>query len=65
MAKKKKEKSDKISLKDMCDKIVEAEILVKADGTAHTAEEIYNYSPTGELAAIFEWYTIALAVLKK
>lgn len=50
--------------KQMCETIVEAKILEKRDGTSPTAEEIWNYSSTGELYMIFEWYQDAIAKLK-
>ena len=49
--------------KDMCEWIVKSGILRRPDGTAPTAEEIWNYSPTGELSAVFEWYDMAVIVL--
>lgn len=52
-----------ISGREMCETIVRANILRRADGTAPTAEEIWAYSPTGELSQIFEWYEQAKAVL--
>ena len=47
----------------MCEAIVEADFLRKKDGAAPTAEEIFNYSPTGELSKIHEWYEIAKEML--
>jgi hypothetical protein len=47
----------------MCETIVRAGILVKSDGTAPTAEEIFNYSPTGEMFMVFEWYRAARIAL--
>lgn len=47
--------------KEMCEAIVRADFLRKADGTAPTAEEIWNSSPTGELVQVFEWYQHAAA----
>lgn len=54
-----------MSCKDMCETIVEADILRKSNGEPPTAHEIFNYSPTGELFMIFEWYAIAKEVLKE
>ncbi len=49
--------------KEMCERIVEAGILRKPDGTAPTAEEVWNSSPSGELAQVAAWYEEAVAVL--
>lgn len=49
---------------EMCQTIIEAGILQKKDGTKLTTEEVWNYSPTGELFMVFEWYKIAREVLK-
>ena len=43
----------------MCDTIVEADFLT-IEGRKPTAEEIFNYSPTGELSEVFNWYYTAL-----
>jgi len=50
------------SFKEMCDVIVTADFLRKKDGRALTSEEIFNYSSTGELFMIFEWYEIAFKI---
>ena len=42
--------------KEMCETIVKADFLRKPDGTAPTASEIWNYSSTGELFMVFQWY---------
>lgn len=47
----------------MCEKIARANFLRKKDGTAPTPEEIFNYSPTGELASIWGWYRTARLLL--
>ena len=47
----------------MCETIVEAGILKSPDGSAPTAEQIWEYSPTGELFMIYEWYHLALIAL--
>ena len=49
--------------KEMCELIVKADFLRKEDGTPPTAEEIWNYSPTGELLMVFEWYQTAKRIL--
>jgi hypothetical protein len=54
--------AEKMTFKAMCEEIVAADFLRKKDGTAPTAEEIWRYSPTGELYMIFEWYETALVV---
>lgn len=53
-----------MTFKDMCDTIVESDILKKEDGSSPTSEEIFHHSPTGELFMIFGWYEMALLVLK-
>lgn len=53
-----------ITFNTMCKTIEKAKILQKNNGDYHTADEIFNYSPTGELFMIFEWYEIAKNVLK-
>ncbi len=45
-----------MTLGDMCKEIADSEMLTKKDGTHPTAEEIFNYSPTGELFMVFQWY---------
>ena len=52
------------TMKKMCEKIVEAELLICKDGTAPTAKEIFDNSPKGKLYMIFEWYRAAKIVLK-
>ena len=54
-----------ITFLDMCKVIVKSGILRKQDGTPPTAEEIWNYSPNGELFMIFEWYKVAKKVLSE
>ncbi len=53
-----------LTMKQMCETIVKADCIALPDGTKPTAEEIYNYSATGELIMVFEWYAIATAVLE-
>lgn len=48
-----------LTMKQMCERIVEADLLEKTDGTKPTAEEIFNYSSTGELSQVFMWYSMA------
>ncbi len=49
--------------KQMCETIVRADILRKPDGTPPTAEEIWSYSPTGELDMVFAWHKLARLAL--
>lgn len=51
------------TMKEMCETIVEADIIRKKDGTKFKPKEIYEYSPTGELSRIFEWYEEAKTAL--
>lgn len=50
-----------VTFQQMCELISKEEILTKKDGTNPSWEEIYSYSPTGDLFMIFEWYYQALA----
>ncbi len=52
-----------ITMKEMCETIIKADFLRRDDGSAPTAEEIFSYSPTGELFTIFEWYWQAVGIL--
>ena len=52
------------TMKEMCEVIVTADILRKKDGTAPTAMEIFESSPTGELYQVFMWYEMAKSVLE-
>jgi len=49
-----------VSLARMCEVILEARILNKR---LKTGKQIYNYSPTGELHMIFQWYFTARGFL--
>ena len=49
----------------MCNKIAEAKILTKPDGTYPTAKEIWKYTPKGELLIILKAYKIALQIEKE
>ncbi len=49
--------------KEMCETIVKADFLRKDDGTAPTADEIWNYSPTGEISMVILWYWEAKEIL--
>ena len=53
-----------MTMKEMCEKIVESDILRKPNGEAPTAREIFEYSPSGELFMVFEWYDKAVEVIK-
>ena len=48
--------------KEMCDFIAKHNIMEHDDGTPFTAEDYWNYSPTGELAMVYVWYEMALAL---
>ncbi len=54
-----------MTLKDMCEHIVKADILRGPGGAGvpPTAEQIFNYSPSGELSAVFDWYEMACCKL--
>lgn len=54
---------ENLTMRDLCEHIVKADILQFNDGTSPTAEEIFNYSPSGELSQVFVWYEIACEVL--
>ncbi len=45
-----------ITMKDMCETIVESGLLRYENGSPPTAKEIFNYSFAGELSMVFEWY---------
>jgi hypothetical protein len=45
-----------LTLKRVCTIIEKSKVLIKNDGTNPTADEIWNYSPTGELFMIWEWW---------
>lgn len=49
---------------DICEVIETSGILKKKDGSNPSAIEIFNYSPTGELFMIHEWFDIALMKLE-
>ena len=54
------EKKNLFTMKQMCEHIVKADILqFKDDKSSPTAEEIFNYSPTGELYMVFQWFNEA------
>ena len=53
------------TVKEMCEEILKADFLEGKNGKKPTTaedicnEDICNYSPTGELSKVFEWYEIA------
>ncbi len=49
-----------MTYREMCEAIERAGIVRRADGTAPTEREIFEYSPTGELDRVHEWYAMAL-----
>ena len=53
------------TFREMCETIAHAHFLIKKNGSYATAEEIFNYSPTGELWMIFHWYEVAIFVNSK
>lgn len=54
-----------MTMEKMCEFIFESGLLRREDDSIPTAMEIFNYSPTGELFMIFEWYNMAKAALKE
>jgi hypothetical protein len=48
--------TEQVTGKEMCELISE---FFDAHGLNKTWEEIWNYSPTGELFHVFEWYEAA------
>ena len=50
-----------MTMKEMCEYISKSGLLRHEDGSIPTPIEIFNYSPTGELFMIFEWYIKAKA----
>lgn len=48
---------------EMCKTIEKAAILTRRDGSKPTANEIWNYSPSGEIYMLHVWYGIAVAAL--
>jgi len=48
-----------ISFKDKCEIIEKSKLLQNKDGTYPTAEEVFNYSPTGALYEIEDWFFAA------
>lgn len=53
-----------MTMKDMCETVERAGIIKELNGHCPpTAEQIFNYSPTGELSRVFEWYAMAQLVL--
>jgi hypothetical protein len=55
-----------LTMKDMCEHIVKANFLFhKGTDNLFSAEEIFNYSPTGELFMVFEWYRYACILLQE
>jgi len=52
-----------ISMKGMCEFIASMELLEdKKTKQPLTPEEIFNYSPTGEVYMIYEWYAEAIGL---
>lgn len=57
--------SQPISYEHCCKTIVEADFLVKKDGSKPTWEEIFNSSPSGELFHVHTWYWQALCLIQE
>ena len=54
---------NKLTMRDMCEVIERAGIVRNREqNRLATASEIFNYSPTGELDMVFDWYEQALEV---
>lgn len=51
-----------VTFEQMCNLISETKLLVNKDGSCPTAEEIFNYSETGELSMIQDLYLEALRI---
>lgn len=45
-----------LTFEKVCTILEKSKTLTKSDGTHPTAKEIWNYSPTGELFMIWEWW---------
>jgi len=56
-------KAESVTMKEMCETIVAADILRYPDGSSPTARQIYESSPSGELFQVFFWYNAAKSVL--
>jgi hypothetical protein len=54
-----------LTWRDACRYISDSKCLKKSDDTHPTADEIWNYSPTGELGSIFDWLALAVIVNKQ
>lgn len=54
------ERKNGFTMQVMCEHIVKADILqFRGDKASPTAEEIFNYSPSGELYMVFQWFNEA------
>lgn len=49
--------------REACELIAESKLLVDQDGNHPSAEEIFRYSPSGELSDIPFWYEEARALM--
>lgn len=65
MKKQKKELNKGKTMKEMCEIIAKSKVLKKDDNTYPTSIEIFNYSRTGELFMIWEWYGVAKLKMSK
>jgi hypothetical protein len=48
-----------VSYREMCEFIVKANVIQKPDGSPFTWQEIWEYSQTGEVVMIHQWYWLA------
>jgi len=52
------------TFKEVCEVIAESNILSNKEGINPTPEQVFDYSPTGELFMLWEWYEIAVQVIE-
>lgn len=52
-----------VTIKEMCEVIAQSKMLTNKKGEHPTAEQVFKYSPTGELFDIFFWYPEACKIL--
>ena len=57
-------KEEPVTGQQMCEAIVEAGLMLKADGTPRTPKEVWEYSPTGELYMVYAMYDVAKRILR-
>lgn len=54
-----------LTMQEMCEAIVRADVVRKKDGTRFKPQEIFELSPTGELDHVFCWYRMTRAKLEE